>query len=91
MIESFKLAGPKPKETKVETFKIDYLTRTPKVEKFSLQPISKTLKGMLSRIPPARNCTVFLAEYHTPKIKPKLNTTLVAEFISPQKCTLSVL
>ena len=33
------LTGPKPKETKVETFRIDYLIRTPKVEKLSLQPI----------------------------------------------------
>ena len=37
----FKLTGPKPKEIKVETFRIDYLIRTPKVEKLSLQPISK--------------------------------------------------
>ena len=29
-----------PKEVKVETFRIDYLLRTPKVEKLSLQPIS---------------------------------------------------
>ena len=34
------LTGPKPKGTKVETFRIDYLIRTPKVEMFSLQPIS---------------------------------------------------
>ena len=34
------LTGPKPKEIKVETFRIDYLRRTPKVEKLSLQPIS---------------------------------------------------
>ena len=34
------LTGPKPKEIKVETFRIDYLIRTPKVEKLSLQPIS---------------------------------------------------
>ena len=33
------LTGPKPKEIKVETFRIDYLIRTPKVEKLSLQPI----------------------------------------------------
>ena len=33
------LAGPKPKEIQVETFRIDYLIRTPKVEKLSLQPI----------------------------------------------------
>ena len=36
---SLKLTGPKPKEIKVETFRIDYLIRTPKVEKLSLQPI----------------------------------------------------
>ena len=29
----------KPKEIKVETFRTDYLIRTPKVEKLSLQPI----------------------------------------------------
>ena len=34
------LTGAKPKEIKVETFRIDYLIRTPKVEKLSLQPIS---------------------------------------------------
>ena len=33
------LTGPKPKEIQVETFRIDYLVRTPKVEKLSLQPI----------------------------------------------------
>ena len=33
------LTGPKPKEIQVETFRIDYLIRTPKVEKMSLQPI----------------------------------------------------
>ena len=37
---SIVLTGPKPKEIKVETFRIDYLRRTPKVEKLSLQPIS---------------------------------------------------
>ena len=46
------LTGPKPKEIKVETFtpkvetfRIDYLVRTAKVEKLSLQPISKYVKG----------------------------------------------
>ena len=43
------LTGPKPKEIKVETFRIDYLIRTPKVEELSLQPISvagqRLLKG----------------------------------------------
>ena len=34
------LTGPKPKEIKVETFRIDYLIRGPKVEKLSFQPIS---------------------------------------------------
>ena len=34
------LTGPKPKEITVETFRIDYLLRGPKVEKLSLQPIS---------------------------------------------------
>ena len=33
------LTGPKPKEIKVETFRIDYLIRGQKVEKLSLQPI----------------------------------------------------
>ena len=32
--------GPKPKGIKVENFRIDYLVRTPKVEKLSLQSIS---------------------------------------------------
>ena len=41
MMRYLKLTGPKPKETKVETFRIDYLIRTPKVEKLSLQPIRK--------------------------------------------------
>ena len=36
------LTGPKPKEIKVETFRIDYLIRTPKVEKLSLQPVRLT-------------------------------------------------
>ena len=34
------LTGPKAKEIRVETFRIDYLIRGPKVEKLSLQPIS---------------------------------------------------
>ena len=42
-----KLTGPKPKEIKVETFRIDYIVRTPKVEKLSLQPISKSRTGFL--------------------------------------------
>ena len=36
----FSHTGPKPKGIKVKTFRIDYLIRTPKVEKLSLQPIS---------------------------------------------------
>ena len=36
---ALKTHWPKPKEIKVETFRIDYLIRTPKVEKLSLQPI----------------------------------------------------
>ena len=49
---TYKLTGPKPKGIKVETFRIDYLIRTPKVEKFSLQPISKALclKGLGFRV-----------------------------------------
>ena len=38
---ALRLTGPKPKGIKVETFRIDYLIRTPKVEKLSLQPIRK--------------------------------------------------
>ena len=37
----FRLTGPKPKKIKVETFRIDYLVRTPKVKKLSLQPIRR--------------------------------------------------
>ena len=37
--ERFLLTGPKPNKIKVETFRIDYLIRAPKVEKLSLQPI----------------------------------------------------
>ena len=45
---TLKLTGPKPEEIKVETFRIDYLIRTQKVEKLSLQPISKgTFQGFL--------------------------------------------
>ena len=40
------LTGPKPKETKVETFRIDYLIRTPKAEKLSLRPI-RIYKGSI--------------------------------------------
>ena len=36
------LTGPKPKEIKVETVRIDYLIKGPKVEKLSLQPIRYT-------------------------------------------------
>ena len=39
IIRTQNLTGPKPKEIEVETFRIDYLVRTPKVEKLSLQPI----------------------------------------------------
>ena len=38
-VKGLNLTGPNPKEIKVETFRIDYLIRTPKVEKLSLQPI----------------------------------------------------
>ena len=38
------LTGPKPKEITVETFRIDYLIRTLKVEKLSLQPIRQRLE-----------------------------------------------
>ena len=31
---------PKPKEIKVETFRINYLTRSPKVEKLGFEPVS---------------------------------------------------
>ena len=34
------LPGPKPKEIKVETFRIDYLKRSPKVEKLGFEPVS---------------------------------------------------
>ena len=37
------LTGPKQQEIKAETFKIDHLVRTPKVEKLSLQPIRPLL------------------------------------------------
>ena len=36
---NLQLTGPKPKEIKVETFRNDYVIRTPKVEKLSIQPI----------------------------------------------------
>ena len=39
-LRPYTLTGPKPTETKAETFRIDYLIRTQKVEKLSLQPIS---------------------------------------------------
>ena len=42
-----RLTGPKPKNINVETFRIDYLIRTPQVEKLSLQPISRALRGAL--------------------------------------------
>ena len=32
------LTGPKPKEIKVETFRINYLIRSPKVEKLGFEP-----------------------------------------------------
>ena len=34
------LTGPKPKEIKVEIFRIDYLIRSPKVEKLGFEPVS---------------------------------------------------
>ena len=37
---TFSSLAQKPKEIQVETFRIDYHIRTPKVEKLSLQPIS---------------------------------------------------
>ena len=39
------LTGPKPKGIKVKIFRIDYLIRTPKVKKFSLQPIRLRVVG----------------------------------------------
>ena len=41
------LTGPKPKEIKVETFRIDYPIRGPKVEKLSLQPIRLRVSSTL--------------------------------------------
>ena len=37
---SLLLTGPKPKEIKVETFRINYLIRSPKVEKLGFEPVS---------------------------------------------------
>ena len=47
MFLTYHLTGPKSKEIKVETFRIDYLIRGPKVEKLSLQPISHHPKPKL--------------------------------------------
>ena len=41
------LTGPKPKEIKVETFRIDYPIRGPKVEKLSLQPMRLRVSSTL--------------------------------------------
>ena len=38
------VTGPKPTKIKVETVRTDYLIRTPKVEKLSLQAIRNNLK-----------------------------------------------
>ena len=40
--ETLEPTGSKPKEIKVETFRIDYLIRTSKVEKLNLQPIRQS-------------------------------------------------
>ena len=45
-----RLTGPKPKEMKVEASRIDYLIRTSKVEKLSLQPISRVLGFRVSGV-----------------------------------------
>ena len=64
IIRTQNLTGPKPKEIEVETFRIDYLVRTPKVEKLSLQPIGKgtiilttthTVDGQNPALPIIRN------------------------------------
>ena len=34
------LTGPKPKEITVETFRINYLIRSPKVEELGFEPVS---------------------------------------------------
>ena len=39
------LTGPKPKEIKVETFRINYLIRSPKVEKLGFEPVSMYTKA----------------------------------------------
>ena len=54
---SFELTGPRPKEIKVETFRIDYLIRAPKVEKLSLQPIRQ--EGKLKIIPIPKRYLVY--------------------------------
>ena len=66
---NIKLSGPKPKEIKVETFRIDYLLRTPKVEKLSLQPISKAHVKLQSL---SRSHSIFPARLAklTPTTKP---------------------
>ena len=43
--------GREGENKKVETFRIDYLIRTPKVEKLSLQPISFWLSGSHRLLP----------------------------------------
>ena len=37
-----KLTGPKPKEIEVETFRINYLVRSPKVEKLGFEAVRKS-------------------------------------------------
>ena len=36
-----RLTGPKPKEIEVETFSINYLARSPEVEKLGFGPVSR--------------------------------------------------
>ena len=55
------LTGPKAKGIKVETFRIDYLTRAPKVEKLSLQPISRRVVENSSRGQLFRERLTFMA------------------------------
>ena len=45
---ALKLTGPTPKEIEFETFRINYLIRSPKVEKLGLEPVRKG-RDMLMR------------------------------------------
>ena len=73
MNHSFISLAKKPKEIKVEAFRIDYLIRSPKVEKLSLQPISHPTNQPVNQSHSTNHSIIQSVEAHS--INPTIQST----------------